>query len=139
MKLILISTGLFLRVYLICSEFSLLNYCNFLLDTGSAISALSAMDLGGMIDYENFERRATRAIGVGGSLECYLIHNVKLFFFDTTQNWQEVKKFESMCLLPPAVEKISKKKIFLSSIIGRDIIGTDFDLIYSRKGIYFED
>ena len=133
-----ISDGAFTPGLITCSEFSLLRHIYFLLDTGSAISALSVKDVGGFIDYSGFEKKTEAAIGVGGSLECFLIHDIILYLFSTQQSWVKVKKFDSMCLLPFSTDRKTNKRIFLPSIIGRDIIGIDFDLIYTRKGIYLE-
>ncbi len=124
--------------FLTCSEFSLLRHANFLLDTGSAISTLSVKDLGVDVNYTLFKKRSQSAIGVGGALECYLIHNVRLFLLPSRQNWIRVKTFDSMCLLPPSTDQLTGDRILLPSIIGRDILGVDFDLIYSREAVYLE-
>ena len=42
---------------LTCREFSMFSHIYFLIDTGSAISALSSKDLGGNIDYSGFEKK----------------------------------------------------------------------------------
>ena len=55
------------------------------------------MDLGGFVDYARFDKKREPAIGVGGSLECYLIHNARLFLLPTRKRWLEVKRFDSMC------------------------------------------
>jgi hypothetical protein len=130
--------GAFIPGFLTCDEFSLLNYIFFLLDTGSAISALSVNDLGENLDYSRYEKKNEAAIGIGGSLECYLIHNAKLFLLPSGQTWIEVNKFDSMCLLPPSTDQLTGERIFLPSIIGRDILGVEFDLIYARNGIFLE-
>lgn len=124
--------------YITCKEFSLLKHLSFLLDTGSAISALSVKDLGFHLDLSGFMKKETAAIGVGGSLECYLIHDVILFLFSVEKGWVEVKKFEVLSLLPPAIDQETGDPIYLPSIIGRDIIGIEFDLIYGRTAIYLE-
>lgn len=128
----------FIRDFISCSEFSLLNSIYFLLDTGSAISALSVMDLGSFVDYARFDKKREAAIGVGGSFECYLIHNARLFLLPTGKRWLEVKIFDSMCLLPPSTNQLTGERIFLPSIIGRDILGIEFDLIYAREGVFLE-
>ena len=132
------ANGAFIPGFLTCDEFSLLNYIFFLLDTGSAISALSVKDLGEEVDYSGFEKKSEAAIGVGGSLKCYLIHNAKLYLLFSRQNWMEVKRFDSMCLLPPSIDQLTGERIFLPSIIGRDILGIEFDLIYARDGVFLE-
>ncbi len=119
-------------------EFSLWRHINFLLDTGSAISALSVKDLGTYYNYSGLEKKREAPIGVGGSLECYLIHNVRLFLFSSEQKWIEVKQFSSMCLLPPSIDQLTGEHIFLPSLIGRDIIGVDLDLNYAREAVFLE-
>ena len=130
--------GAFIPALITCNEFSLLRHIYFLIDTGSAISALSSKDIGGDIDYTNFDKKLEAAIGVGGSLECYLIHEVKLFLFSAEQNWIELTGFDSMCLLPPSIDLLTKTRIYLPSIIGRDILGTKLDLYYLKDKIYLE-
>jgi len=130
--------GAFIPALITCNEFSLLKHVYFLIDTGSAISALSSKDLGGDIDYSSFDKKSEAAIGVGGSLECYLIHNIKLFLFTVEQNWMELARFDSMCLLPPSIDLLTKTRIYLPSIIGRDILGTKLDLYYLQDKIYLE-
>ena len=130
--------GAFVPGYLTCDEFSMLNYIFFLLDTGSAISALSITDLGENIDYSTYEKKSEAAIGIGGSLECYLIHNVKLYLYPLKQKRIEAKTFKSLCILPPSFDQIADKKIIYPSIIGRDILGKEFDLIYGKESVYLE-
>ena len=134
----LTADGAFIPGLLTCDEFSMLNYIFFLLDTGSAISALSVKDLGKSMNYSRFEKKSEAAIGVGGSLECYLIHNTRLYLLPSSQNWLEVKKLDTMCLLPPSIDNLTGERIFLPSIIGRDILGIEFDLIYTREGVHLE-
>ena len=133
------SDGAFIPVYLSCDEFTLLTYKYFLLDTGSAITALSAKDLGEGVDYSAYEKKREEAIGVWGYLKCFLIHNIRLFLLPESQNWTEIKKFNEIPLLPPSVDQETGERLFLPSIIGRDIIGSILDLAYSRKGVYLEN
>ncbi|TFG24180.1 MAG: hypothetical protein EU529_05170 [Promethearchaeota archaeon] len=130
--------GAFIPALITCNEFSLFRHIYFLIDTGSAISALSSKDLGGDIDYSSFDKKSEAAIGIGGSLECYLIHEVKLFLFTAEENWIELTRFDSMCLLPPSIDLLTKTRIYLPSIIGRDILGTILDLYYLKDKIYLE-
>ncbi|MFX1259534.1 MAG: hypothetical protein ACFFAN_16895 [Promethearchaeota archaeon] len=130
--------GALIPALLTSNEFSLLRYVYFLIDTGSAISALSSKDIRGDIDYSSFDKKSEVAIGVGGSLECYLIHNVKLFLFTTKQKWIELTRFDSMCLLPPSIDLLTKTRIYLPSIIGRDVLGTKLNLYYLKDSVYLE-
>lgn len=82
--------GAFIQAYLICDEFSSLNYKHFLLDTGSAISVLSVKDLGENDDYSHFNKKKEITFGVGSFMECYLIHNAKLFLSSTTNELIEI-------------------------------------------------
>ncbi len=137
-KAVRTSEGAFVLGLVYCDEFSLIDPLYFLLDTGSAISALSVMDLGEGKNYSGFKKKSEAAIGVGGALECYLIHNVRLFLLETEQRWIEIKKFDSMCLLPSSFNQIKKENIYLPSIIGRDLLGADFDLMYLRDNVYLK-
>jgi len=130
--------GALIPTLIICREFSLLRHIYFLIDTGSAISALSTKDLGGNLDYSGFEKKSEAAIGVGGSLKCYLIHNVRLLLFTTEIKWMELTTFKSMCLLPPSIDLLTNTRIYLPSIIGRDILGNKLDLYYLRDKVYLE-
>ncbi len=130
--------GAFIPAILTCREFSLFRYVYFLIDTGSAISALSSKDLGGNIDYSGFEKKSEAAIGVGGSLECYLIHRVKLVIFTVEQKWMELNTFDSMCLLPPSIDNLTYGRIYLPSIISRDILGLKLDLFYLKDKVYLD-
>ncbi len=130
--------GALVPVLLTCREFSLFRHVYFLIDTGSAISALSSKDLGGNIDYSGFEKKIEAAIGVGGSLKCYLIHDVRLLLFTTEQKWMELNTFDSMCLLPPSTDMLTNTLIYLPSIIGRDILGLKLELFYLRDKVYLE-
>lgn len=130
--------GALIPTLIICREFSLLRHIYFLIDTGSAISALSTKDLGGNLDYSGFEKKSEAAIGVGGSLKCYLIYNVRLLLFTTEIKWMELTTFKSMCLLPPSIDLLTNTQIYLPSIIGRDILGNKLDLYYLRDKIYLE-
>ncbi|KKL79092.1 hypothetical protein LCGC14_2018290 [marine sediment metagenome] len=132
------SDGAFILGMLYSDEFSLINPVYFLLDTGSAISALSVKDLGGIINYSGLEKKREAAFGVGGALECYLIHNIRLFLLSAEQRWIDLKNFTSMCLLPSSTDEITHSRIFLPSIIGRDILGVDLDLTYSREGVFLK-
>ena len=130
--------GALVPALLTCREFSLFRHVYFLIDTGSAISALSSKDLGGNIDYSGFEKKTEAAIGVGGSLKCYLIHDVRLLLFTAEQKWMELNTFDSMCLLPPSTDMLTNTLIYLPSIIGRDILGLKLDLFYLRDKVYLE-
>ena len=60
----LTADGAFIPGLLTCDEFSMLNYIFFLLDTGSAISALSVKDLGKSMNYSRFEKKSEAAINM---------------------------------------------------------------------------
>ena len=130
--------GAFIPILLKCAEFSLLNIVYFLIDTGSAISALSIRDIGDSINYNVFEKKTEAAIGIGGSLECYLINDVYLYVLTTEEKWIQLHKFDKMCLLPPSKDLRTNRTIYLPSILGRDYIGLHSELFYLKNEVYLE-
>jgi hypothetical protein len=102
----------------------------FLIDTGATRTTLSDKDairLG--IDYEMLEKLPEGMLGIGGSVDTYILKNAKLIFHKQDKTVHE-ETLDCICILKHSI--LTERILRIPSILGRDILNK-YALIYNRK------
>jgi hypothetical protein len=122
----------FLLGFIVSDEIKSSKPIAFLIDTGSESTVVSATDLDPNFDCNTLQR-GTDSIGATGMDITYLLHNVDLYIFTKKEKFRYIRSFDEMGVLPRRYNKETKKLLPIPSLLGMDIIGKQFKLVYSKK------
>ncbi len=110
----------------------------FLVDTGSECTVISAFHLENTFDCRTLQP-GIDSMGVGGIEHTYLLNNVHLVLYTVDEEWHYIQKFKKMQVIPRKYDKETKKIIPIPCLLGTDLIGKKFKLIYGKKNIFLQD
>jgi len=110
----------------------------FLADTGSECTVISAFHLEINFDCSTLQH-GVDSMGVGGIEATYLLNNVHLFIYALDQEWHYIQKFKKMQVLPRKYDKKTNKVIPIPCLLGTDLIGKKYKLIYGKREVFLED
>lgn len=102
----------------------------FLVDTGATNTTISdrdAMRLG--IDYCTLEKLAGGMLGIGGTVDTYILKDAKLIFHKEDKK-SHTENLERICILKHA--SLDERILRIPSILGRDILNKHA-LIYDKR------
>ncbi|NVM19581.1 MAG: hypothetical protein HWN80_17900 [Candidatus Lokiarchaeota archaeon] len=119
-------------------EVTVLKPMQFLVDTGSVCTVISAFYLENNFDCSRLQR-GTDSMGVGGIEKTYLVHNAHLLLFTDDHKWHYIHKFDEMQVIPRTYAKGTKKVIPIPCLLGTDLIGKKYKLVYGKKEIFLQD
>jgi len=109
----------------------------FLIDTGSQSSMISACWLDSSFSCSSLQR-GPDSLGATGSDFTYLLHNVRLCLFTREGKLYYIQKFSEMGILPRRYDKVTNKLLPIPNLLGMDIIGKKFKLIYGKRKTVLE-
>jgi len=102
----------------------------FLVDTGATITTLSDRDAARLgIDYDVLEKLANGMLGIGGTVDTYILKDAKLTFHTEDKKTHQ-ENLDCLCILKHA--KLNERILRIPSILGRDIINKHA-LIYDKR------
>jgi hypothetical protein len=102
----------------------------FLVDTGATITTLSDRDVSRLgIDYEMLEKLDEGMLGIGGTVDTYILKDAKLTFHRADKKTHQ-ETLERICILKHA--KLNERIMRIPSILGRDILNKHA-LIYDKR------
>lgn len=110
----------------------------FLIDTGSECSVISAFHLENSFDCSTLSQ-GTDSMGVGGIEKTYLLHNVDLVLYTRDQELHYIQKFKEMQVIPRTYEKETNRVIPIPCLLGTDLIGKKYKLVYGKKEVFLQD
>lgn len=119
-------------------ELTVIKPMPFLVDTGSECTVISAFHLENNFDCSTLQH-GVDSMGVGGIEETYLLHNVSLFLYTMDQKWHYVNKFKKMQVIPRKYDKKINKVMPIPCLLGTDLIGGKYKLIYGKNKIFLQD
>ena len=102
----------------------------FLVDTGASRTTIcdkDAIRLG--IDYTLLEQLGEGMLGIGGTIDTYILKDAKLTFRKEDKKIHE-ESFERLCILKHA--QLNEKILRIPSILGRDILNR-YALVYDKR------
>ena len=102
----------------------------FLVDTSAARTTISDRDAARIgIDYAALERLAGSMLGIGGTVETYIVKDPKLLFHTEDHEAHE-EKLEQIYAIKHA--SVDERILRIPSILGRDILNK-YALIYDKR------
>ena len=123
---------------LIADELRISKPMEFWIDTGACETVISAVYFDESYDYSQLES-GTPAIGIGGYQETFVIHNVRLYLYKGSGKWVLINKFNQMTVLSRRYDYRTGKLIFFPCLLGVDLIGSKYKLVYEKDQVYLED
>ncbi len=118
-------------------ELTIGNPMKFVIDTGSMCTVISAFYFENDFSCNNLQR-SIGSIGVGGFQETYILHNVHLLLYTLDQEWNYIGNFREMEVLPRKYDERTDNVIPIPCLLGMDIIGVKYKLIYGKRKIFLE-
>lgn len=101
----------------------------FLVDTGAVKTIVSDRDATRLaVDYEQLERLGGGILGIGGTVDTFILKDAKLIF-NTSDRKPHEERLESLCFLKHS--ELNEKVVRLPSVLGRDILNK-YLLVYDK-------
>ena len=102
----------------------------FLVDTGATNTTISDRDATRLgIDYNVLEKLASGMLGIGGTVDTYILKDAKLIFHKADKKTHQ-ETLDRICILKHAT--LNERILRIPSILGRDILNKHA-LIYDKR------
>ncbi len=136
-KALITDFGAFIPCFMRSREIVIKKPIFFLIDTGATRSVVNAIEFDSNFSCNTLSK-GEKAVGIGGIRQCYLIHDVTLFCTsEALDKIHMLKKFEKLDVLPITHDN-KGKPLHIHSLLGRDVIGMDYKLFFSKNEVFLE-
>jgi len=124
--------------YIKSDEVTITEPMEFVIDTGAQSTTISAYYFDNNFDYSQLSE-GTPVFGVGGFQKTFIIHNVRIYLYTLTKNWVLIGKFNQITVLSRRYNHETGELINIPCLLGVDIIGNNYELIYDKKSTFLKD